>query len=210
MNEIDLHGFYSQNLPETKAKNEAIINRLDSSYVFLKDEYVLKNLELKHKITQVYTDYKNYCNTNGIVYIHNKIDFNKKLEDIGINFNIKDGYKIYKVSHEILQQIATKNKWLHKLDEYTTEKTEEEKIEISLHLDYTPKDDEIKQLKEQIRILQEENQKLKEQQQKQKPEKKNKTNEKPKTKSKIVQLNDNLSEELNDDFDDVFNVIQTL
>ena len=79
MLERDTTGFISQNFPDTKNKLCSLNKRLDSTYTFLKNEYILKKRELKIKPKELYEDYVDYCKTEKISRIHSKGDFMTKL-----------------------------------------------------------------------------------------------------------------------------------
>ena len=66
MLERDTTGFISQNFPDTKNKLCSLNKRLDSTYTFLKNEYILKKCELKIKPKELYEDYVDYCKTEKI------------------------------------------------------------------------------------------------------------------------------------------------
>jgi len=117
MLEQDTNSFNPQSYPTTQSKKDSIAKRLDNTYKFLKNNYVLTNKKIFASVDDLYNEYKNYC-------IHNKckdlgkIGFNNKMKEIGIKFFRSDGGTInrYKVEHSELLKIANKFKWIHELD----------------------------------------------------------------------------------------------
>lgn len=123
--EIDLNGYYSQKFPETKNKLDSYVKRIDSAYLFLKTEYIFKNIPIYIKRKDFYQEYLAYCTTEGINKKHGVIDFNNKLKEVGIKPYKSSGDIKYKVSHNDLLDLASKNHWIHELDEYKKPSTEE-------------------------------------------------------------------------------------
>lgn len=116
MLERDTAGFIPQNFPDTKNKLSSLTKRLDSSYLFLKSEYVLRHRGLKIKPKDLYEDYLTYCKGANISRIHSKGDFMMKLREINIDYIKNQGNHIYKVSSSELLTIADKQRWIHELD----------------------------------------------------------------------------------------------
>jgi hypothetical protein len=110
--------FYAQNFPETEAKNDAIVERLDYVYRFLKDTYILKNESLNGTVKEVYEEYVQYMKNINKTYL-SKYKFSSKLKEINIDHYKSDSNNKYKVSSEDLKEKAIKNKWIHQLDEFT-------------------------------------------------------------------------------------------
>ena len=127
----NIDGFIPQNYPETKNKLNALSKRLDSSYMFLKDEYVLKKKSIYEKPKELFDEYLTYCNSNTVPKIHKKMDFISKLSEINLNYYKTSGTHYFKISLEELKQIADKNKWIHELDEEQTEEEEENQPQIT-------------------------------------------------------------------------------
>jgi len=115
---IDLSNYYSQKFPDTQAKIEARILRLDSVYKFIKDAYVLNKKPLKVQRKDFYDEYKSYCVSSGISP-SNKIEFGKRLATINLIPKKTNGFYEYNYSRSELNQIATTNKWLHSSDDYS-------------------------------------------------------------------------------------------
>ena len=60
--EIDTKGFVAITcMPETKAKQDAIADRLPIEYKYLKDTYILTETNLNGTVDDIYTEYSNYC-----------------------------------------------------------------------------------------------------------------------------------------------------
>ena len=119
--EVDTTDFNPQDFPETKSKMASIAKRLNPVYNFLKYQYVLTKKDLNHTVDELLEEYNVYCMSNSIKAL-GKIGMNEKLKEIGINYVAKKInkkiYNKYIISSKELLQIATKNKWIHELDEF--------------------------------------------------------------------------------------------
>lgn len=117
--EVDTTNFYSQNMPLTEAKKDAIVDNLSLAYKFLKDKYVLEKKGIEHmRTSHFYNLYKDYCSSKGKdKYVTGNTKFHKQIKDLGITTKIRDGYPFYTVTVDELKKIADKNNWLHYLDE---------------------------------------------------------------------------------------------
>ena len=115
--EIDTENFNPQSYPITKNKLNSISKRLDTTYQFLKEEYILKKLSIKCTVTDLYNEYVAYCNKLEIKP-HNKIDFNTFMTNINITYYKSNSSNKYKISFEDLHIIAKKSNWIHELDEF--------------------------------------------------------------------------------------------
>ena len=119
MMEINTENFNAQkDMPETRNKLNAIASRLDSIYLFLKENYILKRKGIKAKTSILYSQYKQYCLMNERKPI-GKHEFFNKLHEINIDYKKTDGFHKFIVQYSELQEIANKFKWIHETDEYT-------------------------------------------------------------------------------------------
>ena len=126
MMEIDTKDFRAQrDMPETKEKLNQIVARLDSVYLFLKEEYVLKRKNIKSKTSAFFKEYEKFCETEGHKCV-GKTDFFNRLESINICYKKSDGFHWYKIDYSLLQKIADKFKWIHETDIYKVDKTLED------------------------------------------------------------------------------------
>ena len=118
MMEINTENFNPQNYPMTQNKFDSIAKRLDSVYTFLKQNYILQNKNVYCSVDELFEEYKFHIG-DGKPY--GKIDFNKKLKEVDINYYKTNGGMLnrYKISHEDLMKIAKKFKWIHDLDEFS-------------------------------------------------------------------------------------------
>lgn len=119
---INTDNFNPQNFPITQSKHDSISKRLDSVYKFLKDEYIIKKLNLDCSAQELYTEFKYNIYSNKTT----KEDFHKKMSEAGFNRIKKNGKLWYNVSHDILLKHATLKLWLHELDEYNDKVNEDE------------------------------------------------------------------------------------
>jgi hypothetical protein len=150
LHSVDLTGYHDQDFPNTNAKEDAIVKRLDSVARYIKEKYVLKYKNFDTNLKDAHIEYTDFCRLNNIKESC-KIEFNKKLESYKItsyksnNIPNKFNYK-----HEKLEEIAMANKWKHKTDQY---ENKDEFIDDELDKNTDDKDAEIKALREQIEIL---------------------------------------------------------
>jgi hypothetical protein len=166
MLEQDTNSFNPQSYPTTQSKKDSIAKRLDNTYKFLKNNYVLTNKKIFASVDDLYNEYKNYC-------IHNKckdlgkIGFNNKMKEIGIKFFRSDGGTInrYKVEHSELLKIANKFKWIHELDIFREDIFVDDEVEEKSLLDQGVNEPDYKKITEeqskQIKDLQEQINQLK-------------------------------------------------
>ena len=84
-----------------------------------------------------------------------KINFNKNLSDIDICFYSSSGKNKFNVELSVLLEIAKKEKWIHKLDEYVPlNEKDEPKVNSSFESDIiTKQNKEIEELKKQLEIF---------------------------------------------------------
>lgn len=120
MLEVDVDKFNPQKYPLTQSKCDSIVKRLDSVFMFLKEQYVLKNQSINMSVEELFTEYKGHCLSEDCK-AYGKIDFTKKLKEININYKKSNSTNKYKVSHEELLEIAEQFKWIHVLDEFTVQ-----------------------------------------------------------------------------------------
>jgi hypothetical protein len=90
----------------------------------------------------------------------NKIDFNKALKDLGIEYKKSNGNNYYTISIDELNALATKFKWIHELDEYEEEvsldeavETTDEEIVIDYEQLYKQQLDRVKEMETKIQEL---------------------------------------------------------
>lgn len=159
--ERDLTNYRPQTMPETRNKLDAIADRLDSVYKFLKFEYILRRQGINRvKVDDLYENYKDYCGSDKFKYTKTK--FCQKLREIQVEYTKSNGDNYYFVTYDQLQKVADKRKWIHELDVYANENENE----------MTPTDanaetiayltSQVDALSKQIKLLQFENMILKE------------------------------------------------
>jgi hypothetical protein len=122
LKEIDVSKFYSQNFPMTQSKKDSYVKRLHSVDQYLKDTYVLTKTELHDSVQNCHLNYKEYCSENDIKNVCQKIDFNKKMTELGFSYysgKLK-GKTVnrYKISTDEFIKLADSLHWIHDLDEY--------------------------------------------------------------------------------------------
>ncbi len=119
--EIDTTKFHSEmHMPVTEGKLNAIADKLELPFQFIKDQYVLKRNGINCKNQDFYNLYCDYVSSKHHKPL-SKIFFSAKLKEQGIKFKKSDKSNIWKYSYAELQAIADKFKWIHALDEYEGE-----------------------------------------------------------------------------------------
>jgi hypothetical protein len=153
---IDLTGYHDQDFPLTKAKEDAIVKRLDSVASYIKDKYILRYKNFDTCLKGAHNEYTEYCSLNSIK-ASCKIEFNKRLETYKItSFKSGNIHNKFNYKHEKLEEIALANKWKHSTDQYDNgdQFIDDGKLDNGISKDLEEKDTEIKALREQIEILQ--------------------------------------------------------
>ena len=116
--EINIDGFNAQkSMPETTGKQDAIVDRLDIVYQFLKSKFILKNKPFITLLSEAYKSFEEFC-TSKNVKGYTKIQFNNKLKEIGILCKQSNGRLKFNLSIDQLNEIAKKHKWIHETDEF--------------------------------------------------------------------------------------------
>jgi hypothetical protein len=142
--EINIDGFIPQNYPITNSKLNSHIKRLDKVYEFIKNNYILRKLDLNITTKDLYKQYEGYCIMHNIK-VCDKTTFHKeKLERIGISYKKTMGNTVYKYSWNDLNTLAIKLKWLDELDDNYGDNDDEDFNQIQL------KNKEIEDLQNQI------------------------------------------------------------
>ena len=136
--EVDTSNYRPQNFPVTQNKLDSYVKRMESHELFLKYIYILAKTGLKTTLAELYEEYVSYCKGNGILKPLSKIDFNKKLKEVGI-----EAYKSNKdlkidVPVEALAEIAKNQNWVHETDEYYDQETKLKKSDLDYFPDVHP------------------------------------------------------------------------
>ena len=150
LHSVDLTGYHDQDFPITKAKEDAIVKRLDSVARYIKEKYILKYKNFDTNLKDAHLEYTEFCNLNNIKESC-KIEFNKRLESYKItSFKSGNIHNKFNYKHAKLEEIAVANKWKHPTDQYDNgdQFIEENNLDSGIN-----KDDEIKALKEEIEML---------------------------------------------------------
>ena len=155
LHSIDLTGYHDQDFPITKAKEDAIVKRLDSVASYIKDKYILRYKNFDTNLKDAHSEYSDYCSTNNMK-ASCKIEFNKRLETYKItSFKSGNSHNKFNFKHAKLEEIAVANKWKHSTDQYENgdQFVDENKLDNGISKDLEEKDAEIKALREQIEVL---------------------------------------------------------
>ena len=154
LHSVDLTGYHDQDFPITKAKEDAIVKRLDSVARYIKEKYILKYRNFDTNLKDAHKEYTDFCSLNNIKESC-KIEFNKKLETYKItSYKCGNIHNKFNYKHEKLEEIAVANKWKHKTDQYENkDEFVDDDLDAGINKDMEDKDAEIKALREQIEIL---------------------------------------------------------
>ena len=192
----EVENFNAQrDFPKTNNKLLAISNQLNSVYKFIKMEYVLRKQELsKILCKELYNNYIDFCNENKIQYHYGRNVFYQTLDGIKINRMDVKNKPYYKVSLDILNEIANKGKWICEYDEY--EKYNEDDVMNQLYpvgietKENKDNNDETEKLQNRILELEEMIKNNKKQKMEENKKIMNPDNENKKLKEENVKIND--------------------
>jgi hypothetical protein len=104
----------------TENKLNSISKRLDIKYQYIKENYILNNIHLKSKLSDLYDEFTFWCTRNQKKACQ-KTDFVSKLKEIQIYHKKSNGYLVYNYKLEQLKEIAEQQHWMTELDEYTND-----------------------------------------------------------------------------------------
>ena len=155
LHSVNLNGYHDQDFPATRAKEDAMVKRLDSIARYIKEKYILKYRNFDTNLKDAHIEYTHFCSLNGVKECC-KIEFNKKLESYKIT-SYKSGnvHNKFNYKHEKLEEIAVANKWKHSTDQYDDDVfADENPLDRGVDKDTEDKDAEIIKLREQIEMLQ--------------------------------------------------------
>ena len=155
LHSVNLNGYHDQDFPATRAKEDAMVKRLDSIARYIKEKYILKYRNFDTNLKDAHIEYTHFCSLNGMKECC-KIEFNKKLESYKIT-SYKSGniHNKFNYKHEKLEEIAVVNKWKHSTDQYDDDVfADENPLDKGVDKDTEDKDAEIIKLREQIEMLQ--------------------------------------------------------
>jgi len=149
---IDLKGYHDQDFPATRAKEDAIVKRLDSVAKYIKEKYILRYKDFNTSLKDAFLEYVEFCSSSGAKDCC-KIEFNKRLESLKItSYKCGNIHNKYNYTYAKLVDIASFNKWMHSTDQYeeVTDPFTDNNLDSGLNKDIEEKDAEIKALREQI------------------------------------------------------------
>lgn len=138
MYEYDTSKFKPQaDMPLTQSKLDSFAKRLDTVEQFLKFEYILKQKAISCTVQQLYDEFKCVCHEKGLTKPLSKIDFNSRMEKLGIKYFKSDSLNKYKATVEELKKIADDRHWIHDIDDIKNNFVEdEEEDDPHYDLDY--------------------------------------------------------------------------
>ena len=121
--EIDTNNYHPQDYPITENKLNSISKRLDYTYQYIKEEFILINKDLKSKLSDLYDEFSAWCIRNSKKPCQ-KTDFVSKLKEIQLYHKKSNGYLVYNYKLDVLKEIAAQQHWMTELDEYEKNETE--------------------------------------------------------------------------------------
>jgi hypothetical protein len=118
MTNIDNDNFYAQrDFPETENKRNVLSALLNSSYKFLKYEFLYQNKELKRtKTTDLYKHYNAYCESSELKAL-GPTKFYEKLDEINLKRFKTNGFMHYEASLDEIKAISKRDKWICEFDD---------------------------------------------------------------------------------------------
>lgn len=152
--EIDTTHFKPQDMPTSIGKRNAIAERLDTVYEFLKQEFILKRKGISMQVNDLYDLYHTFC-VDSCKKVLGKIKFCTKLRDVQIEYRPSNGKNVFVYTQEQLAKIADDGKWIHELDLYD-DVTKIKKKTRTHDLDDDDREEQIQQLQKQLKKCNEE------------------------------------------------------
>ena len=128
--ERDLTNYDHTRVPLTQSKLDSFANRLCSVAQFLKEVYVLRKQDFFGNVGVVYNSFVSYCTKKGLKNL-SKIEFCKQLREWNLDFSKHSNELRYKIKFDILLAYATKNNWIHVLDEFELPEQEIKTIRLT-------------------------------------------------------------------------------
>jgi len=127
MLECDLTNYNANKYPMTSSKLDSIAKRLPSVPLFLKTEYVLKRKGIeKVSVDELHIEYQAFHKRELLTGKPcHKIDFNKKMKGLNIEYIHTSKLNFYNVPVNVLLDISNKEKWIHELDIFNDEDNNE-------------------------------------------------------------------------------------
>lgn len=117
-NKDQVKKFPLMKLPQTPQKQVMVLKSLQTSYLFIKEEYLLKGKDIKIKAKELKDLYQQWCENNNRKAT-NPYDFISQLETVGIQ-RVKKGQNVwwFVCDNSTLKGIYEKKNWIHESDEF--------------------------------------------------------------------------------------------
>ena len=142
----------SSDMPLTNNKKSSLAQKIAKPFVFLKEHYVLREVDINKKMKDLYDE---YINTRK--YYSMTIEtFNKHISESELKkyINVVGGYKKLKIKCSELKAIYEKNNWIGEFDEYEKNNNDTEEETNSKPRNYfNDNDDEVEKLKQEVERL---------------------------------------------------------
>jgi hypothetical protein len=153
MDNINIDDKFDPNsqMPMTKNKIVSTAQKLAKPFIFIKEKYILKGLNINKKLKDLFQEYID----ENKYYKMNIETFNKHLRESQLlkYISLSGGYYKIKASVKDLKEIYVKNNWISEFDEY-----ESDSLDLEIQDNHA---NEISELKKIIEELQAENERLK-------------------------------------------------
>jgi hypothetical protein len=163
--DYDINNFNSLDIPVTQSKKDSCADLLSPLEKFLKFEFLLKKKIVNVKVKDLLELFKNFCTTHNLLQ-NNKLSIQKlngMMRDLSFDNQKSDGYYKYVISIERLEKVAQNKKWLHDLDEDSEYNVTDDIIDYKINdsekefvstQKYLKLHKEMKELKNQLQMLQ--------------------------------------------------------
>ena len=122
-------------MPLTNNKLDSISDRLHPTYKFIKYTYIENKEDMIIRLKPLYDSYVLYAGALGEKPV-TKTKFNAKLKEAGMFPKLNQGYLRFNNKYTELKDIADKNKWIHELDEFQDDVSEDHEVSEEMAEEY--------------------------------------------------------------------------
>jgi hypothetical protein len=163
--DYDINKFNSLDIPITQSKKDSCADLLSPLEKFLKFEFLLKDKVIKMKVKDLLELFQTFCTTHNLSQ-NNKLSiqkFNAMMRELSFDNQKSDGYFKYVISLERLAKVASNKKWLHDLDQDSEYNVADDIIDYKINdsekefvstKKYLKLHKEMKDIKNQLLVLQ--------------------------------------------------------
>jgi hypothetical protein len=115
-------------MPMTESKKQEIAERLPKPFIFLKDNYVLKNLDVDMRLNKLYNEYE-LCGKYHKMGVRKFSDYIRQSPLKDYLTSPINGYVHLRIKHKDLNAIYEKNNWLTEFDENVSDEIDDDRID---------------------------------------------------------------------------------